>query len=155
MFLLLVLAICFLANFVFYFEDEHLLIFLVLLMFCLSLSIINNLVYSFVETTQSETFRLLIKEQVVAASINQELKNINRKIALLVSELVFVTCVIVEQASILITETNEKQTQCAVQESMNKYLLVISEELSRSSHEESVEFVSDFLKIFDIDEQDE
>jgi len=123
MFLLLVLAICFLANFVFYFEDEHLLIFLVVLLVCLSLSLINKLVFNSVEFTQKEVAGLLIKQKTVLIATNYELLKICEKVAFLANEFVAVAYVIVDQVPSLITNEKENKVLISVQESINKDLM--------------------------------
>jgi len=155
MFLLLVLAICFLANFVFYFEDEHLLIFLVVLLVCLSLSLINKLVFNFVEFTQKEVVGLLIKQKAVLIATNYELLKIDEKVAFLINEFVAAAYIIVDQAPSLIINEKEGKVLLSVQESINKDLIFFLDELVRINHENSVEFISDFLIILNAEGQDE
>jgi len=155
MFLLLVLAICFLANFVFYFEDEHLLIFLIVLLVCLSLSLINKLVFNSVEFTQKEVAGLLIKQKAVLIATNYELLKIDEKVAFLINEFVAAAYIIVDQAPSLIINEKENKVLLSVQESISKDLIFFLEELVRLNHEDSIEFISDFLIILSAEEQDE
>jgi len=155
MFLLLVLAICFLANFVFYFEDEHLLIVLVVLLVCLSLNLINKLVFNSVEFTQKEVAGLLIKQKAALIATNHELLEICEEVAFLANEFVAVAYIIVDQAPSLIINEKENKVLLNVQESINRDLMFFLEELARINHEGSVEFISDFLIILEADGQDE
>jgi len=123
MFLLLVLAICFLANFVFYFEDEHLLIFLVVLLVCLSLSLINKLVFNSVEFTQKEVVGLLIKQKAVLIATNHELLKIYERVAFLTDEFAAAAYIVVDQVPSLIINEKENKVLLSVQESINKDLM--------------------------------
>jgi len=155
MFLLLSLAICFLANFVFYFEDEHLLIFLVVLLVCLSLSLINKLVFNSIEFTQKEVAGLLIKQKAVLIATNHELSKTCEKVAFLANEFVVSAYIIVNQVPSLIINEKENKVLLSVQERISKDLTFFSEELARINYEDSVEFISDFLIILSAEEQDE
>jgi len=155
MFLLLVLAICFLANFVFYFEDEHLLIFLIVLLVCLSLSLINKLVFNSVEFTQKEVAGLLIKQKAVLIATNHELLKLCEKVAFLANEFAALSYVIVDHVPSLIINEKENKVLLSVQESISKDLIFFLEELVRINHEDFVDFISDFLIILSAEGQDE
>lgn len=81
MFLLFLVLVCFLANFFFSFEDEHLLASLIVCLLCLSLALIVAACDDLVKQKQVETYKLLLKRRVLATFLFSESQTTAQKLA--------------------------------------------------------------------------
>jgi hypothetical protein len=153
-FLLAILAVCFLTKVVFFFEDEHLLIILVVFMFWLSLNLIKNVTDGVTIANQTEILKALVKQQLVREFIQDETEKAFTKLVLLVDEAARVTEeTVIFVPNLLCIELNHEMQLNAIN-NIDSVLANIAGEVEKNQEIASVRFTSEFLAAFGSDDEE-
>jgi hypothetical protein len=152
-FLLIILAVCFLANFVFFFEDEHLLVILVSTLLCLSLTMITSALGDFTRNNQIEALKLLVRQRLLSTLIQNELEKAGASLAFLVDELALISSSINDCFPDVIAEECNNFEQVRVQAITNSLLLEAHSDMENSFKTETSEFADEFLDALSSDEE--
>jgi len=152
-FLLIILAVCFLANFVFFFEDEHLLVILVSTLLCLSLTMITSALGDFARNNQIETLKLLVRQRLLSMLIQNELEKAGVSLAFLVDELALISSSINDCFPDVVLAEYDNFEQVRVQTITNSLLLEAHIDMENSFKLETSGFVDEFLDALSSDEE--
>jgi hypothetical protein len=152
-FLLIILAVCFLANFVFFFEDEHLLVILVSMLLCLSLTMITSALGDFTRNNQIEALKLLVRQRLLSMLIQNELEKTGTSLAFLVDELALISSSINDCFPDVIVAECDNFEQVRVQAITNSLLLEAHIDMENSFKTETSEFADEFLDALSSDEE--
>jgi hypothetical protein len=152
-FLLIILAVCFLANFVFFFEDEHLLVILVSVLLCLSLTMITSALGDFTRNNQVATLKLLVRQRLFLMLVQNELEKAGASLAFLVDELALISSSIDDCFPEVIASECDNLEQVRVQVVTNSLLLEACVDMENSFKTETLEFADEFFIALSSDEE--
>jgi hypothetical protein len=153
-FLLFLVLVCFLANFFFFFEDEHLLSILIVFLLCLSLALIATTCDDLVKQKQIETYKLLLKNQLIKKVLFSELQKISRKLAFLVDFFAAISFIFIESVPTLIFDECADTDLNIFQITVNKLMLGCVEDMSSGQFEMVSEFVAELSAGLTLEEQE-
>jgi hypothetical protein len=153
-FLLVIITVCFLANVVFFFEDEHLLVILVGFMFWLSLALVKSTATGVIITNQTETLKLLVKQQLIREFLQDETERTFDKLVLLVDEVARITEEMVSLVPTLLCNELNHGMQLNAINSVNNVLANIAGEVEKNQEIVAGQFSSDFLAAFGSDDEE-
>jgi predicted metal-dependent enzyme (double-stranded beta helix superfamily) len=153
-FLLVITVVCFLTNVVFFFEDEHLLIILVVFLFWLSLTLVKNATDGVIVANQIEILKRLVKQQLIRGFLQNETEKVFTRLVLLVDEVARVTVEMVALAPTLFCVELDYEMQLNVINNINDVLVSIAKEVEKNQEVVFVEFTTDFLATFVLDDEE-
>jgi hypothetical protein len=153
-FLLVILAVCFLTNVVFFFEDEHLLIILVVFMFWLSLTLVKSVINGVIIANQVDMLKLLVKQQLIRGFLQDETERTFTKLVLLVDEVARITEEMVALVPTLLCIELNYEMQLSAINNINNVLANIAGEVEKNQEIITVHFLSDFIAAFGSEDEE-
>jgi len=153
-FLLVILAVCFLTNVVFFFEDEHLLIILVVFMFWLSLTLVKSVINGVIIANQVDMLKLLVKQQLIRGFLQDETERTFTKLVLLVDEVARITEEMVALVPTLLCIELNYEMQLSAINNINNVLANIAGEVEKNQEIITVHFISDFIAAFGSEDEE-
>jgi hypothetical protein len=148
------LAVCFLTNVVFFFEDEHLLIILVVFMFWLSLTLVKSVINGVIIANQVDMLKLLVKQQLIRGFLQDETERTFTKLVLLVDEVARITEEMVALVPTLLCIELNYEMQLSAINNINNVLANIAGEVEKNQEIITVHFISDFIAAFGSEDEE-